>query len=405
MRQRRQQKAGNHMQRRTTTLFGSVALLASASLIFAGCTGGDTGGDGGDGGTVELTYKAADGTCASAPADGVDYEAANALIESFSQPATGLLQTEPLPEAVTADTTVAFLNNGTAVAGLMYGFMEQATAAAGVTLINVDTGTDAQSINAAVNSVVELDPDVLISVAIDATFFQDQLAQLQENGVAVVYASQPNAAEFNTNDTLGGLAVSKVNGDVLAAGAIAATCGTGQDFVFYSIPELGFAAIQAEAAEAYLAEKCPSCTMRVVDISIVDPSPADKIVSDLQSHPETDYFVAAADQFQIGLADKASLAGITNAQGMGQSSLPPNIEQIVAGSQNAGFAVDLNMFMWLLLDEGFRKAQDVWVDYEDWEAVGQAVSRILTQQNAEEYVGGFVAYPDMQADFTALWGK
>ena len=394
------------MQRRTKTMLGSVALLASASLFFAGCAGGDTGGDtGGDGDTVELTYRAADGTCATDPAEGVDYEAASALIDSFSQQATSLLQTEPLPTPVTADTTVAFLNNGTAVAGLMYGFMEQAAAAAGVTLINVDTGTDAQSINSAVNSVVELDPDILISVAIDATFFQDQLATLQENGVAIVYASQPNAADFNTNDTLGGYNVSIVNGEVLAAGAIAMTCGTGDNFVFYQIPELGFSATQAEAAEAYLAEKCPSCTMRIVDISIVDPSPADKNVSDLQTHPETDYFMAAADQFQIGLADKASLAGITNAVGMGQSSLPPNIEQIVAGSQNAGFAVDLNMFMWLLLDEGFRKAQDVWVDHEDWEAVGQAVSRILTQQNAEEYVAGFVAYPDMQADFEALWGK
>ena len=260
---------------------------------------------------------------------------------------------------------------------------------------------------AEVCEVVEINPDIVISVALDATYFQDQLVQLEQNGVAVVYASAPNAEEFGQDDTLGGYAASWQNGLVLGAAAINFTCGTGNDFVFYNTPELTFSQIQLEAATEYLAENCADCTLRAVDISIVDPSPADKIVSDLQTHPETDYFISAVDQFQIGLADKASLAGITNAYGMGQSSLPPNIEQIDAGLQSAGFAVDLNMFMWLLPDEGLRKPQGAWTNYEDWTTVTQAVSRILTPANASEFLGegGFVAFPEMEADFKTLWGK
>src|SRR3546814_9337694 len=82
-----------------------------------------------------------------------------------------------------------------------------------------------------------MSPDILIAVANDATFWQDQLAQLQEDGVAVVYASQPNAEEFGLNDSLGGYNVSLVNGKVLADAAVAFTCGTGTEFVFYNIPE------------------------------------------------------------------------------------------------------------------------------------------------------------------------
>ncbi|QJU54129.1 substrate-binding domain-containing protein [Herbiconiux sp. KACC 21604] len=396
------------MHRRTTAALRTTTLLAAVSLLAAGCSaGGDAGstGSASGGDDVELTYQSAEGECASGPRDGVDYDTADALIKSFQEPSEGLLQTEKLPQPLGADTTIAFLNNDTAVAGIMYAAIQKAAADAGINLVNVSTGTDAQSINSALNSVVELDPDAVISVAIDATFYQDQLKQLEANGVPIVYSSQPNADEFGLDDSLGGYNGSLVNGKVLAAGAVAFTCGTGDDFVFYNIPELGFSAIQLESTQEYLAELCPDCNLRVVDISIADPSPADKIVSDLQSHPETDYFVTPADQFQVGLADKAQLAGLTNAYGFGQSSLPPNVQQLADGLQSAGFAVDLDMYMYLTLDEAFRKIQGVYQPYDDWEAVNRSVSRVLTPANAGEYLGGFVAYPGMQDDFKTLWGK
>lgn len=392
------------MHRRTTAALRTAALFASVSLLAAGCSaGGDAGSTAGA--DVELTYQSADGQCASGPADGVDFDAANEMITSFQQPTTGLVQTEKLPKPVAADTTIAFLNNDTAVAGIMYASLQPAADAAGVNLVNISTGTDAQSINSALNSVVELEPDAVISVAVDATFYQDQLDQLEAKGIPIVYSSQPNAEDFGLDDSLGGLNGSLVNGKVLAAGAVAFTCGTGNDFVFYNIPELGFSAIQLQSTQDYLAEICPDCTLRVVDISIADPSPADKIVSDLQAHPETDYFVTPADQFQIGLAEKAELAGLTNAHGFGQSSLPPNVQQLADDRQSAGFAVDLNMYMWLLMDEALRKIQGVYEPYSDWEAVNRSVSRVLTPDNAQEFLDGFVAYADMEPDFKTLWGK
>ncbi len=384
----------------------AVGIGAALSLfVLAGCAGnGSTDAGGSDASEeVELTYMDESGECAAGPAEGIDFEAAQAFIASFEKPAEGLLVTEPLPEPISPDTRVAFLNNDSAVAGIMYSFMEQAAAAAGVELINVSTGTDAQSTNSALNSVVEMNPDIVIAVANDATFWQDQLKALLDNDVAVVYASQPNAEDFGLTDSLGGYNVSKVNGKVLADAAVAFTCGTGTEFVFYNIPEFGFSQIQLEATQEELAAICADCNLRVVDISIADPSPADKIVSDLQSHPETQFFVTPGDQFQIGLADKAALAGIENARGIGQSSLPPNMQQIADGLQTAGFGVDLNIFMWMLLDEGFRKMQGVFEPYEDWEGVGQSVSRVITPANAEDYLEGFVAYPGMADDFVALW--
>jgi hypothetical protein len=90
---------------------------------------------------------------------------------------------------------------------------------------------------------------------------------------------------------------------------------------------------------------------------------------------------------------------------MGQSSLPPNVEQIASGLQAAGYAVDYFEYTWFMLDEGLRRDQGMEVEYDDWKIWVKAISRVLTQETAAEYPEGFVAYPDMAADFAELWGK
>jgi ABC-type sugar transport system substrate-binding protein len=367
--------------------------------------------DGTDNGGTEpsaegVVYPDASGNCTAEPLEGVDYETARELIAYFEEESTGLPHTEPLAEPIDPSTTVAYLDNGSAVSGIIWASLEQAAATAGVQLQQVDTGLDAQSINSAVSTVVESAPDILIAAAVDATFFQSQLEALKAAGTTIVYAGSSNGEQFGLLDSHSGLGASIVNGQVLGAGAVALTCGTGTDFVFYNIPELSFSAIQLDAAEEYLAEVCPECSLRVVDIPVttMDTTAGDAVVSDLQAHPETDFFITVADQIQIGLKSKMDLAGI-DVHGMGQSSLPPNVEQIASALQAAGYAVDYNQYSWFMLDEGLRRHQGKEVVYEDWTPWVKAISRVLTQETASEYPNGFVAYPGMQEDFAELWGK
>ncbi|MCS5722239.1 hypothetical protein N1028_14580 [Herbiconiux sp. CPCC 203407] len=399
------------MQRRITNALRAAAVLGAVSLLAAGCSSGGSDGGGGDaaGGDVPLTYMAEDGTCAEGPAEGIDFAAADEVVKSFETPNEAILATEPLKEPVDPNTTAVYLNNGTPVAGLFQAGLQAASEAAGIKFVNVDTGTDAQSINSALNSVVEMKPDIVFDQSVDARFFQDQLTQLQDQGAAIVYGGQLNAEEFGLRDSLGGAGSIEVNSDVLANAAIQLTCGTATEFVMYSIPEIPASEIQNEAVPAALAELCPECTLRIVDISIADASPADKIVSDLQANPQTEFFISLADQFQIGLSEKAQLAGLTNAYGVGQSSLPQNIQQIADGTEVAGYVVDFNMFMWLQVDEGLRTMQGMEVPYldGDWEAAAKAISHIVTIRNADEYLtpAGYVALEGFEDQFLELWGK
>ena len=383
-------------------VFGAVVF----SLAACSAVGNTADGDGDDASSSGVVYPDENGECAVEPADGVDFETANALITEFEAASTSLPVTEPLPEAIDPATTVAYLDNGSAVSSIIWGSLEQAGATAGVQLQRVDAGLDAQSINSAVSTVVESAPDILIAAAVDATFFQSQLEALESAGTTVVYAGSSNAEQFGLLDSHSGYGASVVNGEVLAAGAVAFTCGTGTDFVFYSIPELSFSQVQLDAATEYLADVCPDCTLRVVEIPVttMDTTAGDAIVSDLQANPDTDFFITPADQMQIGLKAKMDLAGI-DVHGMGQSSLPPNIEQIASGLQAAGYAVDYNEYTWLMLDEGLRRSMGVEVVYDEWEPWVKAISRVLTMESAGEYPEGFVAYPDMQSDFAELWGK
>lgn len=404
------------MQRRilntsTRKLLGAVAVLGAFSLVAAGCSsdGGDAGSTGAAGGDTSLTYMADDGSCAAGPADGVDFDTADALVKSLEEPTTAILPTEKLKSPVDPSTTAVYLNNGTPVAALFQAGLQSAAEAAGITFVNIDTGTDAQSINSALNSVVEMKPDIVFDQSVDARFFQDQLEELKAAGTAIVYGGQLNAEEFGLTDSLGGAGSIQFNSEVLAAAAVSQTCGTATEFVMYSIPEIPASEIQNTAVPAALKELCPDCSIRTVDISIADPSPADKIVSDLQAHPETQFFISLADQYQIGLADKASLAGLTNAFGVGQSSLPQNIQQIADGTEVAGYAVDFNMFMWLQVDEGLRTMQGMEVPYldGDWAAAGKAISHIVSIRNADDYLtpAGYVALDGFEDQFTTLWGK
>jgi ABC-type sugar transport system substrate-binding protein len=379
-----------------------VAAFAALSIGVVGCTaepGADPSAEG-------VVYPDAGGECAAEPLEGVDYDTARELIAFFEEPITALPQTEPLAEPIDPSTTVAYLDNGSRVAGLIWAGLEAAGATAGVQLQRVDTGLDAQSINSAVSTVVESAPDILIAAAVDATFFQSQLEALEAAGTTIVYAGSSNGEQFGLLDSHSGLGASIVNGQVLGAAAVTFTCGTGTDFVFYNVPELSFSAIQLEAATEYLADVCDQCELRVVDIPVttMDTTAGDAVISDLQAHPETDFFITVADQIQIGLQSKMELAGI-DVHGMGQSSLPPNVEQIASGLQAAGYAVDYFEYTWFMLDEGLRRDQGMEVEYDDWKIWVKAISRVLTQETAAEYPEGFVAYPDMAADFAELWGK
>lgn len=393
------------MNHRTTTRTSFLSITAAAALLLAGC-GGDVEAEGeasNGNGDVE-TGETGLGQCEGEPLDGVDLDSAVAMVESYQLPVEGLVVDEPLPEAPDPDTSVAFLDNGTQLAGILWEAMQPAAETAGIDLQQVSTGTSAQDINAALSTVVETEPDIVLAVAIDPAFYMDHLDALVDGGTTFVTPSIINAADYGLIDSYGGRETSVVNGQVLASAAVAFTCGQESEFVFYRVPELPFTHVQLESLEEYLPQIHPDATLRVVDIAVdtMDTTARDTIVNDLQANPDTAFFLGSVDQIQIGLHSAQDLAGV-DVPGIGLASLPQNIEQIDQGLQEAGFAVDNDMFVWLVLDEGLRRHAGMDFERDDWAEINPELSMILTEENAGGYLGGFTAVEDHPEQFAELW--
>ena len=396
------------MHGRTRAALGGAAAFAAVSLALAGCTAGSPSPEPTSGETTAtgVTYMdMATGECAAPPAEGVDFDGAKTYLDSFAGQVTSLLTDEKLPEPLSPDTLVVYLDNASPYSALLAEFAGQAAAAAGVQYQSVNVGADAQSINSGMNAVVALEPDVVITFATDLTFWQDQYKTLTDNGAAVVYAGNANATDFGLNETYGTADASVVNGSVIAAAAIVATCGTATNFVYYPAPEIVASVDMLASYTDYINDHVPGATVRSVDISIMDTDGVSKIVSDLQAHPETEFCSPSSDQWQIGLADKAALAGITNAYCFGGIALPQNYQQIKDGTQVGTLAYDPQIQTWQALDEGFRKLQGVFVDY-DMDALIRQTALAVTAANVDRIdiaTGSFEAVPGFQDLYLGLW--
>ncbi|WP_368498549.1 sugar ABC transporter substrate-binding protein [Herbiconiux sp. A18JL235] len=375
---------------------GGVALALATAL--GGCASG---------GDVAESPNAS-GECSGEPAAGVDYAKVEAIRAPYLATDKTLPVDQPLPERPAEGLRIAYLNLGSPVAGIFWDLLQPIAEKLGAKAENVQTGSDAQSINTALNSVVESKPDIVIALGVDPIFYIDQLDQMKAGGITFAASSIANSEDFGLGEVLAGKAASYESGRVLAASALALTCGQGTDFAFYSIPELGVSQTQAEAAQETMAELCPDCTLRVVDIPVatMSTSGTDTVLSDLQAHPDTDAFATFADELQVGLPDKLELAGLPPIPGVGQSSTPPNVQQIAEGRQAEGLAVDFNMLLWLAVDQALRLDAGVPVDNSavDWSTFNASYSSFLTEENAGEYLNGYVAQPGFEDQFAKLWG-
>jgi ribose transport system substrate-binding protein len=286
----------------------------------------------------------------------------------------------------------------------MWGNLQAPAELLGLKLDRVEVGRDAQSINTAMNSVVELKPDGIINITLDPIFFEPQIAQLDELGIPIASGSVMNTVEFGLPEAFNGPEWMKANGKALAAAAVSRSGGA-SEYVFYNIPEFPFSPLELEGAKAELAELCPDCTLREVDIPVAElgSTAADRVVSDLQANPQTQYFISAVDEVQIGLPQKLSLAGI-DVTGIGMWTAPPNYEQIAAGDEDATLSVDLSLMMWTVLDQLLREMQGQSYEWPDAATSAATLTRITDEGNVpEDPVVGYVAIPDYQDRFAANW--
>lgn len=364
-----------------STRIGLVALTAIA-LTLTGCSasGADSGGDA-----------------------HADVAAAQAGVAAFLDSPTAFPVTESL-ESLPTGARVAVLDCGSPICGLLADLAVAPAEALGMTTIRIESGSTADGVAAAFDTVLEGEFDGVFVPAIAPSLWERDLDELNAAGIPVVTTGvigvDPNKVVVS-----GAAAPSSTIEGVLMADWVIAQDGDDTDVVFFTTPELPFSATVNEAFLGELEKLCPGCGARTVEIPIAQfgGGGAQIVVDDLLAHPDTTTAVFAIGEQAIGLPSALKAADL-EVQTLLNGPDPSVLAGIQDGSFTAGVGVDLGVLTWTMIDSLARgiTGQEV----GDLVKKDQLVMQLLTADNLTGDVShGWSGYPDFADRFAELWSQ
>lgn len=359
----------------------AAAGLAVAAIAFAGC-----GGDGED--------------SATAASSGADVAAAKAAVAEYSGKPTAFPVDTPL-KAQPEGKTFAYLQCSTPACALFAQFMEPTQELLGYELKVVKAGPSATEVQTAMNSIIALKPDGVLLPGVDPNQFLNQMEQLQQAKVPISAVGIVDPAKY-------GLEVDFINNDTDAlAGKLMADWAAahgGGEVVFYGVPELSFTPIMQKGFDAEMAAVCPSCEVRHVDIPVgeIGKTAPTRVVSDLQSHPNTKVAVFSAAEAGTGLPAALKAAQL-KVKLVGFGPPPAIFGYIKQGQWDAALGVDGFTMIWAQVDALARMVAGEAPTAGQKE--GLPPIQFLTQEDITfDPTQGWQAYPDFAERFAKLWG-
>jgi len=378
--------------RNRVSLVGA-GLISATALVLTGCS------------TPAPAPTSTDG--GEAPAAGADLAAAQAYLAPYQAGDKSLIIDEPLASPLPEGLRIAFLDVGTPVAGIMWDLIQPVVDITGIELVREPIGATPEAQDAAMATVFEKGYDGIINVTAEPQFYPNQAAKFVEAGIPIASASVMHTVEYGLPEGFNGPAFMEAVGHAMAAAAIVQTNGEATEFVIYPVNEFEFTGIQRDGYMDKMPEFCPTCNTRDVGIPIDEVIAIDnsRIVSDLEANPQTQYYIATADEITVGMPERLALAGV-DTPGFGTWSIPPNLTQVAEGLANATFAEDFALFMWTVVDQLFREITGTPYEWPDQAWSTAQMMKLITQEDAAEWdaLHGYVAIPDYQEQFAANWG-
>lgn len=266
-------------------------------------------------------------------------------------------------------------------------------------------GADTQSTADAFQAAFDYQPDVLIQDAIDPATWTSQLNQFKDAGIPVVSWTIPNepaadgiSAVFNGGDTF------RTVGRIMADYVIAKSEGTANAVIFYP-PEYTVFTGLAEDFVDEVNTQCPGCTVEAVSApaSEIGSQLPNRVVSFVQSNPDTDWVVGAFGSVLIGVPQALRAAGIDGIDTLSQAGGQVNFQYIKDGLQTADLSNDLNQEAWIAADIAAKLATGQAVDEVTLNS--RSAQKFITAENLDfDPEAGFASYPDYQDYFLGLWG-
>ncbi|MBM0128232.1 sugar ABC transporter substrate-binding protein [Pimelobacter simplex] len=332
--------------------------------------------------------------------------AAKQLIDPYVGKPSEFPIDEPLAGPLPAGTTFAYLQCPIPTCALMAEVVTGAAGMLGVELNAVPASSSAESMQSAMNSIIEMEPDAVLLPPIEASIISKQLATLKNAGVPVVSLGMSDAAKYGITAGVAGRGSNELAGRLLA-GWVVNKHGADTHAVYYGTPELTFSPIMQEAFEKELKALCSGCESRAVDLSIttLGTTAPSAVVSDLQSHPDTSVAVFAASEATSGLPAALRTADI-GVDTLVFAPSPAALADIQGGGITAGLGVDFPVAEFLTVDAAARLVLEQPLgSNQSGDEGGIAPFQFLEKADITfDPSKGWTGYPDFAERFGALWG-
>jgi ribose transport system substrate-binding protein len=364
--------------------------LVPAAAIALACAGvaacGDSGGSAAGGGSPSSANVAA----------------ARAEIEPYVGKPSAFPVDRPLARRLPPDSRLAYLQCVTPFCALLAELHGQGAEIMGTQVEVVKASGSSDSIQSALSSIAERRPAALLLPAVNLGALGDSLEQLTAAGIPVAGAGVMGGPEQGIAAPINGRHTISLGGRLLADWAIV-NGAPNEEIAFYGVPELDFSNVEEAAFRAEMEKNCPGCDVRYVDIPVatIGNSAPSRVVSDLQSHPDTRMALFASLEAAIGLPAALRTAGI-EVKTNGFAPTPSNLQDVKTGGLDAAIGLDAGVLAFTQLDAAVRLATDQ--PLTPLQERGAVPIQLLTREDLDFDVShGWSGYPDFPERFARLW--
>jgi hypothetical protein len=245
----------------------------------------------------------------------------------------------PIVSEIPTDKTVYYVSCGAPACTEAGNVFKAAGEFLGWEVITLDTDGSPQGIADAFAQVVRAEPDGLYYKAVPRSQVGPYLEELDSLGAVVVNDSLTDPDTTAPVVWSGYTALQLVpNGEGMAAWVVNDS-GAVTDVLYVDLPQFDNLAPMAEAFESTLAELCPACGHKKLDLALQDiVNLPDLVVSHLRANPETEYVISAVDSIGTGIPAALDAAGLTDVKLFGTGPGVQNL-QLIASGQQAGSIV------------------------------------------------------------------
>jgi ribose transport system substrate-binding protein len=371
----------------------AAMLMVAACVAAAGCGENSSSSD-------SSSSKSGSGTAASSAAAQAGLAAAQRDVrETRRQPSTiGI--TQPLSKSP-AGKTVAIVVCGAPICAAAVPDLKAPLEMMKMKVKTFNAGVTPGSISAALNSVVQSKPGVVVDFAVPGVLWKSQLSQLAESKTPVILAATdpPPGQEGDVAATFFGADKREQFGKHLANMVIADSGGKGKSMYVWT-PELTGLKPQTDAFLATTKKNCPACTVDVVTTksSDIGKKLPQQVVSELQRKPDTKYVVMMSGDMVTGVPEAMKSAGLSGVKVISSAGSPVNYAYINRNQQYADLAGFLPVYLWQIADSAARGAGGAPMPAKP------AFFMQWIQQSNSPAKGPPAFGSDFTAEFKKLWG-